>query len=629
VTPQDDDARPDATEVDAAAEEPLRRLLEKLSAEHGFDFRDYKLGSLSRRIDARRSQVGVDTLDAYIRHLDRHPEEAAALFDTILINVTSFFRDPEAWEALRQEVVPELIQVAAETRTIRVWCAACSSGEEAYSVAIVLADAIGDRAHDFDIKIYGTDIDEDALASARQALYRLEQLKAVPAPPLERYFQRDGQLYRFRRDLRRWCIFGRHNLSQDAPLPHIDLLVCRNVLIYFKSDLQERLLGRFLYAIRPQGFLFLGKSESLLARSKLFTAVRPKWRLFQRTAEPVVRPEATAIRADHEATAASAAATARHLPERVATSGMIARIVEAAPLPLLLIDAADTVHFWNHAAALLYEMPANVALARKFRDLDISYRVEGMRARVEHAKASQAASRLDDVRFTKRSGEVLYLQVQILPIVDGGRTTAIVVSALDVTEQTRLSGDLARIAEQHAMASEELQSTNEELETTNEELQSTNEELETTNEELQSTNEELLTTIDEVQASHDQLATRTTELRRIELYHRSILQSMTDATVVLDREFKVTTWNEAAEQLWGLPAAQAVGRDFFALPLGPVIELMRNAIRTSDGELRVQGTVDVEFPLPSSGKKARMRLVRLGDDDDPVGVVGIVSSAWN
>ena len=134
MTPQDDDARPDATEVDAAAEEPLRRLLEKLSAEHGFDFREYKLGSLSRRIDARRSHLGVDTLDTYIRHLDRHPEEAAALFDTILINVTSFFRDPEAWEALRQEVVPELIQVAAETRTIRVWCAACSSGEEAYSV---------------------------------------------------------------------------------------------------------------------------------------------------------------------------------------------------------------------------------------------------------------------------------------------------------------------------------------------------------------------------------------------------------------------------------------------------------------------------------------------------------------
>ena len=256
------DADDGATEqVSQEVAPDFRALLEKLSARHDFDFREYKEASLARRIRARMSQVHVDSFAAYARFLDANPDEHVALFNTILINITNFFRDPEAWNALAEDVIPRLVGEAAQSRSLRIWSAGCSSGEEPYSIAMLLAEHLGDAANNYTIKIYGTDIDEDALTTARQAVYRTEQLKDVPDRLMDRYFTREGQLYRLRRDIRRWCIFGSHNLTQAPPLSHVDLLVCRNVLIYFTSELQDRILTRFHYAIREEGFLFLGRSE--------------------------------------------------------------------------------------------------------------------------------------------------------------------------------------------------------------------------------------------------------------------------------------------------------------------------------------------------------------------------------
>lgn len=260
----------------------LRPLLEKLTTTYGFDFREYKEPSLARRIGVRMGQLHLDDFEAYSRYLDAHADEHVQLFNTILINVTTFFRDPEAWSVLAAEVIPRIVEAASESRSLRIWSAGCSSGEEPYSVAMLLAEHFGPRSNDYLVKIYGTDVDEEALTTARQAAYRLEQLKDVPGPLVDRYFTRDGQLYRLRRDLRRWCMFGTHNLTQAPPLSHIDLLVCRNVLIYFTSELQERIVARFGYAIRQDGFMFLGRSESLLARSMLFRPLNPKWRIFER-----------------------------------------------------------------------------------------------------------------------------------------------------------------------------------------------------------------------------------------------------------------------------------------------------------------------------------------------------------
>jgi two-component system, chemotaxis family, CheB/CheR fusion protein len=244
----------------------FRALLDKLSTTYNFDFREYKEPSLARRIRARMAQVHATDFETYSRYLEQHADEHVALFNTILINVTAFFHDPDAWSLLAAEVLPRVVATARETGSIRIWSAGCSSGEKPYAIAMLLAEHLGAQGNDYLVKIYGTDIDEDALTTARHAAYRVEQLKDLPSELDDRYFARDGQLYRFRRELRRWCIFGAHNLTQAPPLSHIDLLICRNVLIYFTSELQERILSRFHYATREGGFLFLGRSESLLAR---------------------------------------------------------------------------------------------------------------------------------------------------------------------------------------------------------------------------------------------------------------------------------------------------------------------------------------------------------------------------
>src|SRR5262245_50671245 len=282
-------------------------------------------------------QVRVDSYDRYSDYLDLHPEEHVSLFNTILINITAFFRDPEAWKILGAEVIPRLIEHASESRSLRLWSIGCSSGEEAYSIAILLAEQLGPRARDLNVKVYATDVDDDALAAGRHGLYRVEDVKEVPTAILERYFAREGQTYRFRRDLRRWVIFGRHNIVRDPPLSHIDLLICRNVLIYFTSDLQEKILARFHYAIREGGFLCLGRSESLLARSRWFSPVNLKWRIFQRTTAPAPTVAAALLREGQNTVGAGPAAGRAEPTEHM---NRLMRGIEALPFAVTMIHAA-------------------------------------------------------------------------------------------------------------------------------------------------------------------------------------------------------------------------------------------------------------------------------------------------
>lgn len=538
----------------------FHRVLERLHSHHGFDFREYKEASLARRIRARMSQMHVDGFNDYVRYLDRHPNEYAPLIDTILINVTGFFRDPEAWQVLRRDVLPKIVDDAATSRNIRVWCAGCSSGEEAYSAGIAVAEALRERSRGYDVKIYATDVDEEALASARAGLYRLDQLKDVPSELVERYFTPDGQAYRVSRDIRRWCLFGKHDVAHDPPLSHVDLLICRNVLIYFDAPLQERTLPSFDYALRPHGFLFLGKSESLLMRSHRFQAVDFKWRIFQRTekSELLSAPDEKESKAAGETVASAAHQATVHAHQ----------LIDELATAVFVIDPADLVVTWNSACEALFEIPPHGALGRKFRDLDISYRVDGLRARVEEVKRTHNRARLDDVSFTRRNGEIAHAALSVSPLYeDGRRITGVLVSAQDVSDYARLRDEMNKMAEQYATANEELQSTNEELETTNEELQSTNEELETTIQELQSTNAELAT-------MNSEMERRTSELDRLTLHYESILESVEVGVIVLDTKLTVTSWNAVASGMWGIATGDAVGRDFFSLALG---ELARRA----------------------------------------------------
>src|SRR6059036_1019593 len=600
--------------------EDLRELLEKLSAQYNFDLREYKEVSLVRRIRARMTQVRAESVSAYSRLLDENAGEHVALINTILINVTGFFRDSEAWKVLAEHVVPRLVEDAADSRSLRIWSTGCSSGEEAYSIAILLAERLGAPAENYTIKIYGTDVDEEALTAARQAVYRTEQLKDVPDRLVDRYFTREGQLYRFRREIRRWCIFGSHNLTQAPPLSHIDLLVCRNALIYFTGELQDRILTRFHYSIREDGFLFLGRSESLLARSRLFTPVHQKWRIFRRTST-ASRPAAAGL---------SETGSAPHaLAEAAAPSARVQRALDALPAAVVVIDVNDTILSWNPGAEALLDIPTADALARKFRDLDISYRVEGLRARIEDVKARHAASRMDDVMFTRRNGEAVHTDITIAPLFEASRFVGVLVYALEATEHARLKEQMTRLAEQHSTAIEELQSTNEELETTNEELQSTNEELKTTNEELQSTNEELEAANAELGSLNTQLERRGVELKNLDEYQQSVLSSLQHAIVVLDRHGLVTTWNQTAERLWGLPVEHVVRRLFWTLPVGDIAPKLREALtRMLDSGSREAETLhDVPFRLPTGETRhLTVQVTPLESTSGEVtGVVGIAS----
>ena len=242
-------------------------LLEYLRRTRGFDFSGYKLSSLMRRVRKRMGEVGIASYSAYQDYLEVHPDEFGPLFNTVLINVTSFFRDPEAWKFLAERVIPRLLE-EKPAGAIRVWSAGCASGQEAYTIAMLLAEALGEEGFRQRVKIYATDADEEALTQARAASYDDRQVAEVPPELLAKYFETVHERHVFRADLRRCLIFGRHDLVQDAAISRIDLLLCRNTLMYFNVETQAKILARLHFALTPSGYLFLGKAETLLSRTR-------------------------------------------------------------------------------------------------------------------------------------------------------------------------------------------------------------------------------------------------------------------------------------------------------------------------------------------------------------------------
>jgi len=336
---------------------------------------------------------------------------------------------------------------------------------------------------------------------------------------------------------------------------------------------------RFQYAIRPDGYLFFGRSESMLSRSRRFVPIAFKWRIFQRVAasEPdIVTPSVP----DHQARARGPR------PDPAQIVSRLGGILDHVGSGIIVIDAAETIVVWNPAAEHLFEVPADGALGRKFRDLDISYRVDGLRARIEEVRTTQVHAQMQDVVFTRRAGDTMHVSVRIAPLFDERRRpTGVMISAHDMSNVSQLRAELDRLAEQSATANEELQSTNEELETTNEELQSTNEELETTIEELQSTNAELTTL-------NVELERRTADLHRMEAFERSVLNAIGPALFVIDPSMVITNWNAAAARLWGVPMDAAIGREFSRLPSERLTRVAREPLRrvlTTHGSERLTG----------------------------------------
>jgi two-component system CheB/CheR fusion protein len=587
----------------AESDPSFEALLDHLKSSRGFDFTGYKRTSLMRRVQHRMGQIEIADYGDYLDYLELHSDEFTALFNTILINVTGFFRDAEAWDFLRTDVLPEVLADKAPTAALRVWCAGCASGEEAYTLAIVLAEMMGIAEFRDRVKIYATDVDEDALNQARHGSYSPREIRGIPPELLEKYFEPAAGRYVFRKDLRRSVIFGRNDLVQDAPISRIDLLLCRNTLMYFTAETQARILGRFHFALTDGGVLFLGKAEMLLSHGATFVPIDLRRRTFRKVPRSIVG----------SGPSLSDPARIAHRPEPAAIDALRAEALLADPLAQVVVAADGLVAAVNRQAEFLFGLSVR-DVGRPFRDLDLSYRPLELRRYIEQAQSERRIVRVSDVLFT-RGPEQMVLEIQVSPLVGVGSTVlGVGVAFHDVTESRRLQDELEQANRQLETAYEELQSTNEELETTNEELQSTVEELETTNEELQSTNEELETmneelrsTNDELQTINDELHDRTGELDRLNDFLDSILTSLQAGVVVLDPELHVQVWNEQAQELWGLRREEAAGKHFLNLDIGLPTDQVRPIIR------RVLGGEDgpQEITLKAVNRRGRTVVVRV------------------
>ncbi|TML37928.1 MAG: PAS domain S-box protein [Actinobacteria bacterium] len=574
--------------------EPFEALLEFLKRARGFDFTGYKRASLERRVGKRLSELGIDGYPDYIDFLEVHPDEFAHLFNTILINVTGFFRDREAWDQLATVVIPRIVKAKRSHQPIRVWCAGCASGEEAYSVAILLGEALGQDAFRERVKIFATDIDEDALAQARQASYGPDAVAEIAADQRERYFEQAVTRFLFRNDLRRSVIFGRHDLIQDAPISRLDLLVCRNVLMYFNADAQARILSNLHFAMNDSGYLFLGKAEMLLTHTDLFSPLELKHRLFTKVV-PAKDRESLIEAARVAATLPGIAAEGR-VSDLAFDTGLVAQIV---------VDSGGRLASANRAAVSTFALK-DADMGRPLQDLELSYRPIDLRSLIDEAHAEQRPVSRAGVEYPRARGGAQFRDVVVVPLVEQGSVIGASISFSDVTMAKRLQEDLQRSKEELETAYEELQSTNEELETTNEELQSTVEELETTNEELQSTNEELETmneelqsTNTELQAINDELNDRSAALDRATAWFESILASQRSAVVVVDRALIVQEWNPRAEDLWGLRPREVKGRAFLDLDIGLPVAELAGAMRAS--------LVEESAPAPTTVRATNRR----------------------
>jgi two-component system CheB/CheR fusion protein len=579
-----------STPVDAAFE----ALLEFLKRQRGLDFTGYKRTSLERRIRRRMDAVGCPSFGDYLDYLEVHPDEYELLFETLLINVTEFFRDPPAWQDLRERILPGMIAEKPDEEPLRVWSAGCAGGQEAYTIAMVLAEVLGVEAYRERVKIYATDIDEDALSQARLAVYTAKELENVSEELRDRYFERSDQRWAFRKDLRRTVIFGRNNLIQDAPISRLDLLICRNTLMYFNAETQARILRHFHFALREHGVLMLGKSEMMISHRDLFAAVDLKKRIFAKQPRDTLQTRALAF----------ANGELGEPPPAEDERGTRDAALELGPDPLIIVSRSGHLTFANLPARALFQLALN-DLGRPFSELPVAHRPADLAPPIEQAVRDRRRVTIGEVSFTPERGEPRRLEISVSPLLSSANTVlGTSIAFEDVTRYVALQGELEGNRRDLELAYEELQSTIDELETTNEELQSANEELQTTNEELQSTNEELETMNEELQSTNEELETindelreRTSELNQVNEFLEAILTSLGLGVAVLDAHQRVQVWNHRAEDLWGLRRDEAVDHHFLSLDIGLPSEQLAAPLRSvlagaQDRESRVLEAVN-------------------------------------
>jgi two-component system CheB/CheR fusion protein len=455
---------------------------------------------------------------------------------------------------------------------------------------MLLCEAVGQERFADQVKIYATDIDEDALAAARTG-YAADALETVPRELVTRYFDLQAGRHVFKPSLRRAIIFGRHDLLQDAPISRVDLLLCRNTLMYFTAETQARILARFHYALRDDGYLFLGRAEMLLTHADLFKPIELRHRVFQKVPQVQVR----------ERLALVAQAGNPEVAEMLGNQVQLRALAgEQLPVAELVLDERDHLMSANHLARASFRL-TEIDIGKAFRDLEVSYHPVELRSPLSRATSERQPVVVGDVEHRLPDGGVILFDVHVIPLLDDRkRVVGTSITFRDVTELRKMQSELDRVRHEVETANEELQSSYEELETTNEELQSTVEELETTNEELQSSNEELETMNEELESTNTELQTinsdlrqRTDQVDRLNTFLDAILTSLHVGIAVLDKGLKVLMWNARSYDLWGVRDDEAIGKPFLTLDIGLPFEIVEAMIReVQEGSRPVLKVVD-------------------------------------
>lgn len=560
----------DAEGIDAQ----LDRVFALLRSSTGVDFTHYKRPTIKRRLQRRMVLHKIDAIEQYVKLLQQNATETRALYQDLLIHVTQFFRDPDTFQTLRDKVFPEIMQARAPGHPIRIWVPGCSTGEEAFSLAIAILEFLGDESNTVPVQIFATDVSETAIEHARAGTFPESIAADVSPERLRRFFIHNERNYSVTKSVRQTCVFARQDLTRDPPFSNLDLILCRNVMIYLGAVLQRKLMNVFHYALRPSGFLMLGPAETIGVHSDLFAIADKKHKLYSKKVTPF-HADVEFSHVDHSKE--RALGTHRAAPEVRSGAGVQSeanRMVLARYSPPGVIVDADLqiVQFRGQTGAYLEPAPgeASLSLLKMAREGLLF----GLRSALQEARRSKTAVRKAGLRV-KHGGAIHDVTVEVIPLdASEGRHYLVLFEDASLaptpmpaaapvkkgkaaraardSKQERLQEELAAsreylqsIIQDLEAANEELQSANEEILSANEELQSTNEELDTAKEELQSTNEELNTVNDELQARNEELSHVNSDLL-------NLLASVQIAIVMVANDLRIRRFTPMAEKVLNL-----------------------------------------------------------------------------
>jgi len=591
----------------------MNQILLQVRSGTGHDFSYYKKSTIGRRIERRMAQHNIEDLAVYARYLKEHPGEVQVLFKELLINVTSFFRDPEAFVALKQDILPKMLADKPEGYVFRVWVAGCATGEEAYSIAMLLREHMDENHREVGVQIYATDLDDDAIAVARGGSYPPNVAQDITPERLRRFFVKDDAGYKVKKDIREMVVFAVQNVIKDPPFTKLDLLSCRNLLIYLEPEQQGRLISNFHYALKPDGVLFLSTSESITDNPELFPVLNRKWKFYRASHAGGAAHSSLSVASPRPDSGVKAPGRG---PAGSSKAGNIAdlsvRMLLQSYAPASVTTDLKGNILYVHGETGRYLRPAPGPVTNNV----VEMAREGLQLELRTAllnAATQAAQTLNQEVAVKTNGgfSTVSFSVRLLPESAVGATrreNLLLVSFQDVAEpvmpaarRTRRSraatpAEAARIEQlerELAYARENLQATIEEQQATNEELKSANEELQSTNEELQSSNEELETSKEELQSLNEETITvnaelnaRIEQLSRIQNDMKNLLDNINTGTLFLDHDLTIQRYTREAVKVYRLIATD-IGR--------PLSDIKSN-IEGDDLQAELHAVLDTLIP---------------------------------